>query len=208
MNVCVMDTRACPTGFLVFAAAAAIGELPSPEEFRLNQLVREVGGLDQLDRLDGAPLPDEPFDWTGIPDDVSARVAEVLALTDRCCSELLDAECRTASRRMLARIASGDPALFRRKARADTAAAAVVWIVGKANGLFTARSGGIHIQVSELSNHFGMKGSASQRAATILRAGGFSDDTYRVFLGSPDFLIADRRQWIMGERDRLQGAAN
>ena len=120
----------------------------------------------------------------------------------------VDAECRTASRRMRARIASGDPALFRRKARADTAAAAVVWIAGKANGLFTARYSGIHIQVSELSDHFGLKGSVSQRAATILRAGGFSDDTYRVFLGSPDFLIADRRQWIMGERDRLQGAAN
>ena len=31
MNVWVIDTSACPTGFFVFAAAAAIGELPSPD---------------------------------------------------------------------------------------------------------------------------------------------------------------------------------
>ena len=31
INVCVMDTNACVTGFFVCAAAAAIGELPSPD---------------------------------------------------------------------------------------------------------------------------------------------------------------------------------
>lgn len=182
------------------------GELPSPDEFMLQYLDRVVGGRDHLGRLDTTPLPDEPFDWTDIPDDVSARVGEVLALTDRCCSELLDVEYRTAARRMLARVASGDPGLFRRKARVETAAAAVVWIVGKANGLFDAGSGRIHIRVNDLTNHFGLKGGVSQRASTMLRAGGFSDDTYFVFLGSPDFLVGDRRRWVVDERDRLPGA--
>jgi Domain of unknown function (DUF6398) len=186
------------------AEMAGFGELPSHKGFKLDQLAREVGGRDQLDRLDATPLPDEPFEWAGIPDDVSAYVAEVLALTDRCCSELLDVEYRTASRRVLARVAAGDPAQFRRKARVETAAAAVVWIVGKANGLFRTGPGGIHIRVTDLMDHFELKGSVSQRAGTMLRAGGFSDDTYLVQLGSPDFLIAHRRQWVIRERDRFQ----
>ena len=57
-----------------------------------------------------------------------------------------------------------------------TAAAALVWIVGKANDLFEQRTGGM--QVRDLMSHFGLgQGSISQRAATMLRAGGFRDDT-------------------------------
>ena len=100
-----------------------------------------AGGDEALRALDDAPLPDEEFDWTGIPEDVHAKVAEVLALCDRCCDELLDVEYRTACRRLLARAAAGDPAVFRRKARSNTAAAAICWIVGKDNELF-ARSAG------------------------------------------------------------------
>ncbi len=38
----------------------------------------------------------------------------------------------------------------------------------------------------------------------MLRAGGFRDDTYDVELGSPHYLIADRRKWIIGRRDNLR----
>ena len=176
----------------------------SHEESMQDYLARDVGGLEQLEHLDTAPLPDEPFKWSGIADDVTARVAEVLALTDRCCDELLDVEYRTVSRRVLARVASGDPAVFRRKARSDTAAAAVVWIAGKANGLFESLPGR-RLQVSDLTAHFGLgNSSVSQRAATMLRAGGFPDDTFVVRLGSPDYLIADRRRWLLGQRDRFR----
>ncbi len=65
----------------------------------LDGLARQVGGSAALDVLDDDPLPDEPFQWKGIPDDVVDRVQEVLDLTDRCCDELLDVECRTACRR-------------------------------------------------------------------------------------------------------------
>jgi hypothetical protein len=75
---------------------------------------------------------------------VTARVHEVLALTDSCCEEMLDFEYRTACRRVLAHVASEGPEVFRRKGRVETAAAVLVWIVGKANDLFEQRSGGMH----------------------------------------------------------------
>ncbi|MFV8301025.1 DUF6398 domain-containing protein [Mycolicibacterium fortuitum] len=188
-----------------FGMDTAPSEFDEPhwfEELELERLAGAVGSHEQLDRLDTAPLPDEPFDWSGIPDDIAARVAEVLELTDRCCDELLDdVEYRTAARRVLARVASEGPAVFRRKAAVDTAAAAVVWIVGKANGLFEAVSG---LRAADIVRHFDIKGSPSQRGAVMLRAGGFRDETYEVELGSPDYLIADRRQWIIGRRDHLR----
>ena len=180
-----------------------------PEGFErsmLGWLALDVGDQVQLDRLDDDPLPDEPFRWEGIPDDVTARVHEVLALTDRCCEEVLDFEYRTACRRVLARVASQGPEVFRRKGRADTAAAALVWTVGKANDLFEQRPGGI--QVRDLMSHFGLRqGSVAQRAATMLRVGGFRDDTYIVRLGAPDYLVAARRRRIIKMRDRYRQLA-
>lgn len=177
-----------------------------PEDFEqsmLDWLALDVGDRIQLDRLDDDPLPDEPFRSDGIPDDVTARVHEVLALTDRCCDEILDVEYRSACRRVLGRVASGDPEVFRRKGRAETAAAALVWIVGKANDLFEQRTGGI--QVRDLMRHFGLEqGSISRRAATMLRAGRFHDDTYYVRLGSPDYLVAARRRRIIDMRERYR----
>lgn len=187
------------------AGIPGFGGLESFEETMLGDLAADVGGREQLDLLDATPLPDEPFQWAGIPDDVSDRVAEVLELTDRCCVQLLDVEYRTACRRVLARVAAGDPAVFSRKGRVETAAAAVVWIVGKANGLFERRLDRVHLQVNELIDHFGLgKGSVSQRAGTMLRAGGFPEDTSVVRLGSPDLLIAVRRQWLLAERDHFR----
>lgn len=126
---------------------------------------------------------------------------DVLALTDGCCEKLLDLEYRTACRRVLARIAVRGPEVFRRKGRAETAAAGLVWMVGKANDLFAQHTGGM--QVRDLMSHFGLgQGSVAARAATLLRTGGFHDDTYTVRLGSPDYLVAARRRRIMTMRDR------
>ena len=181
-------------------------EPESFEQSMLRWLVLDVGDQIQLDRLDDHPLPDEPFRWEGIADDVTARVHEVLTLTDRCCEELLDFEYRTACRRVLARVAFREPALFRRKGRAETTAAALVWIVGKANDLFEQRTGGM--QVRDLMSHFGLgQSSVSQRAATMLRAGRFHDDTYIVRLGSPDYLVATRRRRIVKMRESYRQLA-
>ena len=169
----------------------------------LDALSREVGGDAQLDRLGTAPLPDEPFRWEGIADDIRARVGEILALTDRFCDEVLDIEYRTACRRLLSRAAAGDPDLFRRKGRADTAAAALAWIIGKANHLFSLWGSGL--LVKDVLSHFGLRtGSVSQRAATLLKAAGCDCDTYDLSLGSPDYLVAERRRRIVEARDKYR----
>lgn len=171
------------------------------EEIMLDALRRAVGGADALAALDDAPLPDEPFAWDGIAADIQDRVAEILALCDSCCDELLDVEHRTACRRLLARAATGDPPTFRRKARADTAAAAVCWIIGKANELFTPSGG---MLVKDLMSHFGLQqGGVSQRARTLLKAAGINNDVYgEIALGSPELLVSMRRHRIIERRDR------
>lgn len=160
-----------------------------------------AGGPDALAALDDEPLRDEPFDWSGIDDDVNERVGEVLALCDRCCDELLDVEYRTASRRVLARIARRGPEVFRRRGRAETAAAAICWAVRRANTEFAPAAEGP--MQKDLLLHFGLTGSVSQRARTMLRAAGFPDDRAAFTLGSPDYLVAARRRWMVERRDAL-----
>lgn len=190
-------------------AASGLIDARSLQEMLLDHFAQLVGGRAHLDRLDATPLPDEPFEWSGIPDDVTAWVSETLALTDQCCDELLDTECRTVSRRLLARIAAGDPAIFRGKGRAETAAGAIIWIAGKANGLFDTGPGGIRLQVTDITDHFGIgKNSAYQRAKPLLRAGGFRDGTSAVRLDSPEFLVSDYRAAIVAERDSVLGGLN
>lgn len=192
----------------LLAALGLTGSGVDVEELLLENFAQEVGGIDQLNRLDAAPLPDEPFEWTGIAEDVTARVAEVLDLVDGCCAELLDTEYRTACRRLLARIAIGDPTVFRRAGRAETAAAAVVWIIGKANGLFDGWADGLQLQVRDVMNHFGLGNrSVSQRAGALLRAAGLPDDTHVVSLDAPEFLISEQRQALVLQRDENPAAA-
>ena len=176
--------------------------LPGLSEVMLETLARAVGGEEALSALDDAPLLAEEFDWDGIPPDVHNRVAEVLGLTDGCCDALLDPEYRTACRRLLARAAVADPDIFRRRGRADTAAAAVCWAIGRANGLFSPRSTP-QLQVKDLMAHFGLtQATASQRSKAILRAVGAEPGT--VELGSPGYLTAARRAQIIADRDRYR----
>ncbi len=191
------------------ALLAAMGVLDEPErdypDIMLDTLRRAVGGDAALDVLDAEPLPDEPFDWAGVPDDVHDRVGEVLELADRCCTELLDREYRTVCRRLLADIAAGDPEIFRRRARADTAAAAICWLAGQANSLFDHDPGTPTLTAKDLAGHFGLGSNASQRSATMLRALGVSDRQYgRRDLGSPRYLTGGRRARILDLRDRYR----
>ncbi|MFZ0876520.1 MAG: DUF6398 domain-containing protein [Pseudonocardiaceae bacterium] len=177
-------------------------EPPSFPETMLETLRRAVGGEDVLDKLDAAPLPDDPFEWGRIPADIHERVAEVLRLVDRCCDELLDVEYRTACRRYLGRAAAGDPEIFRRRSRADTAAAAICWCIGKANDLFRGE-----MLVKDLVGHFGMgQGSVSQRSEPLLRAIGVDPHNQygSMHLGSPDYLTSSRRERIVALRDEYR----
>ncbi len=168
------------------------------EEYMLAVLAERVGGRDTLNHLSDEPIPDEEFDWSGIPDDIHARVGEVLDIVDRCTDELLDTEYRTIVRRLLARAALGDPDVFRRRARTDYAAAALVWTVGKANDLFRA------MYVKDLMAWFGIhQGSISQRAQTLRKAAGIDVYTTRVdVLGDPELLHSTKRRSIITWRDR------
>jgi hypothetical protein len=187
------------------ALLAAVGVL-DPEEYldsvELDELRRAVGGARALDELDDAPLPDEPFAQARVPAEVRDRVAEVRELVDECCDALLDVEHRTAARRLLAAVAEGDPAVFRRRGRAETAAAAICWLVAKANR--SIGPGGL--QAQELLGRFGVK-SASQRSQPLLAAIGV--DPHRpgeLGLESPRYLTAARRRQLIADRDRLSGA--
>jgi hypothetical protein len=180
-------------------------ELPGIDELMLDSLRRAVGGEDALATLDETPLPDEPFDWDPIPADVHERVREVLGLLDRCCDERLDVEYRTACRRVLSRAAAADPEIFRRRARAETAAGAICWIIGKANDLFTAQ-----MRVKDLLGFFGIgQGSVSQRSEALLRAIGVDpyDRHGSMNLGSPDYLTSGCRTQIIALRDHYRAMA-
>lgn len=164
-------------------------------------LEEAVGGRGALMALDDEPLPDEPMRWDGIADDIRDRVAEVLELTDRCCDDLLDHEYRTVCRRVLARIAVRGPEVFRRRGRADTAAAAICWAVGRANGAFDQRAGGLTNKA--MLAHLGVQqGSISQRAATLLAAGEFPQPA-EFGLGSPELIVSGQRRRLIGRRAEI-----
>lgn len=168
----------------------------------LDSLQRAVGGEQALEGLDTRPLPDEPFVWEAIPDDVHDRVRAVLGLTERCADEMFDAEFRTACRRFLSRAAAGDPDIFRRRSRNETVAAAVCWVIGKANRYFSRG-----IRVKDLTAHFGVgQGSPTQRAQPLLTAIGVNPHQQYagMELGSPDYLTAGYRDTILELRARFR----
>lgn len=165
----------------------------------LDGLDRKVGGRLALMRLGVEPLPDEPFEWAGVPEDIHERVRETLELCDRCADELLDVEHRTAMRRFLGRAAVGDPAIFCRRASTARGAAAVAWVVCGANDTFERT-----LLVQDLLGWFGVSGSVSQRAEPLLRANGVDPHGLwgRADLGDPDLLVSEQRRQIIATRDR------
>ena len=179
------------------------------EDFRAYvraSLADAVGGYDALDTLDARPLPDEPFDWAVVPEDVRAPVEQVLTLVDEACGALLDREHRTACRRLLAAVAEHGPHVLRRKGRPETAAAAIAWSVAKANDTFELYHG---LQVKELLGWFGLTGSVSQRANTLLDAAGIPDARpygIELVLRSPRYLTGPHRADIIRTRDRIAPA--
>ena len=136
-------------------------------QFALRLLTRAVGGDEALRTLDTRPLPDEPFSWDAVPDDVATPVAEVLDLLDRFADERAGVEYRTGLRRYLALVAASDPRIFRRKASPVTAAAAVVMAVVHAN----ARAGERRwISDVDIARHFGLSAAPTSRESTMVKA--------------------------------------
>ena len=175
-------------------------------EIMLEGLDRAVGGRYILQTLDDEPLPDEAFEWSGIPEDIQPVVRQVLDDCDRCADELLDVEHRTSMRRFLSRAAAADPAIFRRKASPRRGAAAVAWVICRANGTVGGHRSGLSVQ--DLLAWFGVSGSVSQRAEPFLRANGVDPRTLygAMYLGVPDLLTGTSRADITESRDRWIGA--
>jgi hypothetical protein len=89
-------------------------------------MIQLVGGRAAYDTLDDAPLGDIPFDWNRIPTELTDAVGETLAHLDRWSIELFDPEVRTISRGVLAAVIAADPSVFKRSARTDALAAAIL----------------------------------------------------------------------------------
>jgi hypothetical protein len=162
-----------------------------------------VGGPEVLEALTAEPLPgEEPFDWTGVRDDIRPKIEEILALCDASAERDLDLEYRTANRRLLHRLAVADPDYFLGRAAARTSAAAVAWMIAHANDSVGPYA---HITVGELLERFGVK-SASQRADLFRKRLGLprhSAANGPMVLGTPDLLVSARRAEIIAERDGI-----
>lgn len=172
---------------------------PTPETV-LGVIANAVGGVEVLHALDAAPLPDEPFSWDGVVVDIRDEVAKVLMLHDAAADRGLGPEFRTAGRRLLHRIASEYPVAFRRGARPEGTAAAVGWIIAKANGLFD----GYRFLVKDFLAGYGVSGSVSQRANVMLRGIGEGDGfAYSGSLGDPGLLMSGTRAQIIADRDMI-----
>jgi hypothetical protein len=177
------------------------------ERYLLDALAEEVGGEDRLDALDDTPLPDEAFDWDGVPADVRERLGQVLAACDRCCDDLFGTEYRTACRRLLARAVPGLSGMLQATGKPEVIAAAVCWVIGKGNRRFG--QGPDELKVKDVMSYFGLRqSSVSERAYQIMHAAGIQPASAypAVRLGSPDLLVSARRRQIIELRDRHRTA--
>jgi hypothetical protein len=165
-----------------------------------------VGGLDELWALDAEPIPDEPFDWSGVEPRDREYVSEVLARSDACCEELLDLEYRTIARRILARVATRDRRPLRRSMNAPRSAAGLVWLATQASrdsGRVRARS------AQYLWTWFGVS-NASDRGRVLRIAAGLGSDpppTGRsgnaMTLGDTELLHSRYRARLIARRDAI-----
>lgn len=164
-------------------------------------LIAVVGDASALWTLETTPLPDEPFDWSAVDDQDLAFVEEVLALSDRCCDMVLDAEFRTIARRILARVAAQDPRPFRRRPHAARCAASLVWLAGHINGEFAWW----YRTSAWLWRWFGVS-NCSDRGRSLCRAAGLdsdhTDSYYGLAVGDPSLLHSEYRARLCDFRDR------
>jgi hypothetical protein len=184
------------------ALLAKLGVYEPGDRLRI-ELERAVGGPEQLAALDDAPLPDEQFDPSGIQD--VATATRVLTHLDEVVGPLLGAEYRTACRRLLRRLAVEAPEILgRRNAKPAISAAAIAWLIGQANDLFSYYGPSPRLQVKDMLSRFGV-GSVSQRARAFMSAIGVDDAAYQaIALGDPNLLVAEQRRRICEQRDSMQ----
>lgn len=152
-----------------------------------------------LEDLTVEPLPDEAIDLSGIPDGIRDRVRSVAALAEAGLERLyaaspLAVELRTTCRRLIALTVEADPGLYGGRTRDTTTAAALVWIVGKANEVLAVPGAP---DVKELMEVMGVRTPPAQRGHALLDAvGGHTTAWGGVSLGRQDLLTSERRSWV------------
>lgn len=175
----------------------------SDEEYFLRRAALRVGGMDALNALSVEPLPDEELDLSNVAAHAVPRVQQVADITDRVCAEYFnDGELRTATRRILSRIAEADPDIFLR-GKVENAASAVCWIAANANDAFHT------VTVKDMLASINVKSTPNDRALTMLSAIGvdwYGEWEYDHALGDPNVLTASTRERIIAGRDRLRAS--
>lgn len=175
--------------------------------YQRRQLRAALGSDEAVEQLDDTPLPDEELALDDVAEDIHDVVTAIDRLITRWTQDSVEAqglggevvELRTACRRFLAKAAAGDPGVFRRRARADTTAAAVLWTVGRANQLFGYPPA--PIRTKDLQTWFALTGMPSQRAESLQRAFGVPRAMVGVVLGTPDLLTSSYRGALLARRD-------
>jgi hypothetical protein len=171
------------------------------------ELVNRVGTLADLESLDTAPHPDEPFAWSTVADRDRPFVDQVVALLDDACGRSLDVEYRTIARRLLARVLQHDPRPLRRSSRPERIACGILHAVLDANEQLGRRR---RWRASDIAGWFATS-SASDNARTLVAAAALPR-TYEesrwtwpqhLELPSPQLLHSSTRAGILRERSAL-----
>jgi len=189
----------------------------------LDSLRRIVGGEVALQQLDAEPLSDEDFDWTGVAHDDRAYVVGVLDLldpifmsepddlltgTDFDGSHELRIEHRTATRRLLARLARRPRSEWVRPSASPASdAAALAWLVWRVNDGEGLRL----VQAKAIATATGLRRLPYDKAWRLLRvACPDAPDPNELMwrepvFGAADLLVSTRRTEIIKLRDEAQG---
>jgi hypothetical protein len=132
------------------------------------KLVEEAGGPEAYAALNDDPLPDEPFDWSLVPDQWRERTSVVLARLDQMTTDLCDVETRTVARRVLADMAARGDVFKRPTTDVDALAAGIIWALCRAWQISITRLGFKFATQKELSALTGVKtGMISSRADVL-----------------------------------------
>jgi len=128
------------------------------------KLLEEAGGPEAYAALNDDPLPDEPFDWSLVPDQWRQQTSVALERLDQMTTDLCDVETRTVARRVLASLAANGE-VFKRPTDVDALAAGIIWRLCRMWQISITRLGFKFQTQNELSALTGVKrGIISSRA--------------------------------------------
>jgi hypothetical protein len=158
-------------------------------------LIELAGGRAAYEAMDDKPLPDLPFDWSQVPDDLREQTSEALAVIDRWATELYDPEVGTIARHVLAAVVAGDPRYVRQTARPPELGAAILYYVARRLSERTVKRSEmpwkVHTQ-KQLAEATGVPASTiSKRQSTVARIVGSVDLDWSSLLHS-----TERRDFI------------